>query len=350
MGSLRTKLGRAVGDLLAVVEHDDVVGDLHHHAHVVLDEEDRDLVLAADEAEELVEFGRLARVEAGGRLVEAEEQRIGAHGAGDLQPSLGAIGQVGRRIVGAVDQVDLLEPVDAPSRSPSCGRRDSRRGRSRPPIVEARGRHQLVVLRDHQVLEHGHAAEQADVLEGARDPRMLGDLVVGHALEQVELPSTVVLPLAVDRGRRSETAPGVERHGDPPLGRLVEAGDAVEDGGLAGAVRADQRGDVAAADGEGKVVDRHQAAEAHGQMLDREDRVGLASALIRGPRPQLRAGDGLPLARGRTDGCRVEIRPRGRHTMISTIDRPTISMRYARSKSSRRRSKIGVSSRHDDAR
>ena len=32
--------GQALGDLLAVVQHGDVVGDLHDHAHVVLDEQD----------------------------------------------------------------------------------------------------------------------------------------------------------------------------------------------------------------------------------------------------------------------------------------------------------------------
>ena len=48
-----------------------------------------------------------ARVEAGGRLVEAEQHRIGAHGAGDLEPPLGAVGQVAGRIVGAVDEADL---------------------------------------------------------------------------------------------------------------------------------------------------------------------------------------------------------------------------------------------------
>ena len=39
---LRLHLGRrAVGDLLAVVEHHDAVGQVHHHAHVVLDQRDR---------------------------------------------------------------------------------------------------------------------------------------------------------------------------------------------------------------------------------------------------------------------------------------------------------------------
>ena len=53
----------------------------------------------------------LARIEAGGRLVEAEQHRLGAHGARDLQAPLGAVGQVAGRIVRAVDEPDALEPV-----------------------------------------------------------------------------------------------------------------------------------------------------------------------------------------------------------------------------------------------
>ena len=53
-----------------------------------------------------------------------------------------------------------------------------------------------------------------------------------------------------------------------PRGRLVEAGDAVEHGGLAGAVRADQRGDLASLGAERQIVDGHNAAETHGQTID----------------------------------------------------------------------------------
>ena len=78
------------------------------------------------------------------------------------------------------------------------------------------------------------------------------DLVAGHALEQEELAVR-----RSSRGARSAlrqrfdvvaVGDAVARERQPPFGRLVEAGDAVEDGGLAGAVRADQRGDVAAPD------------------------------------------------------------------------------------------------------
>src|SRR5206468_7721693 len=32
---------RSFGDLLAVIEHDDMIRDVHHHAHVMLDQQDR---------------------------------------------------------------------------------------------------------------------------------------------------------------------------------------------------------------------------------------------------------------------------------------------------------------------
>ena len=93
------------------------------------------LVLVANEAEQRVEFGRLARVEAGGRLVEAEEHGIGAHGAGDLQPALGAIGQVPGRVVGAVDQADPLQPIGRLLHRLCSGRAVAGRP-NKPPIVK----------------------------------------------------------------------------------------------------------------------------------------------------------------------------------------------------------------------
>src|SRR5215203_2761510 len=94
--------------------------------------------------------------------------------------------------------------------------------------------------------------------------------------------------------------------------RLVEAGDAVEHRGLAGAVRSDERGDVAAPGDERQVVDRDQAAKSHGEVLDPQDGLGWAHVL-RSPSV--------------SDGSRVETRPRGRQTMISTMAKPNTSMR-----------------------
>ena len=98
------------------------------------------------------------------------------------------------------------------------------------------------------VVERRHAAEQRDVLERARDaaarPPRAGASCAGRALE-----------------------------GDAALLRRVEAVDHVEHRGLAGAVRPDDRADLALADVERHVGDRLHAAEGERHVLDREDRL-----------------------------------------------------------------------------
>src|SRR5581483_3675633 len=79
---------------------------------------------------------------------------------------------------------------------------------------------QARVHADEHVLERGHVLEEADVLERPPDPA-LRDGVRG-------LPRDVL---------------SVEDH--PPGGRLVDAGEHVEEGRLPGAVRADQADDRA---------------------------------------------------------------------------------------------------------
>ncbi len=167
-----------------------------------------------------VEHGAFARVEAGGRLVEAQQHRVGAHGAGDLQAALVAVGQRAGRIVGAVRQLDAIEPIAGDVDRRRLGLLVARRAdeaEQRP----SRCAHQRIVLRDDEVLEHRHAGKQPDVLEGAGDARAPRDLEVGHALEQEEAVGSHAVVAAyvaaagggevgdgfrLDRGRRS-TAP-----------------------------------------------------------------------------------------------------------------------------------------------
>src|SRR3546814_10894557 len=66
--------------------------------------------------------------------------------------------------------------------------------------------------------------------------------------------------------------------GDAARPRLVEAIDAVEHRRLAGAVRADDREDIALADLEADVVDRGDAAEAEPDVLKRERRLAGGTA------------------------------------------------------------------------
>src|SRR5260370_28683307 len=106
------------------------------------------------------------------------------------------------------------------------------------------------------------------------------------------------------------------------LARLVKAGDAIEHGGFAGAVRPDQRRDVAVVRREREIVHGGEAAEPHGQVLDLEQRrAHPCPSLTRVPEMALRS------ARC-TEACRVEIKPRARTSMISPIANPNSSLRY----------------------
>src|SRR4051812_11580595 len=79
---------------------------------------------------------------------------------------------------------------------------------------------QAGVHADQHVVQRAHVAEEADVLEGARD---------AHPVDRVRLPSSNV--------------PALEP--DPAAAGLVEPRDHVEQGRLSGAVRANDARDAA---------------------------------------------------------------------------------------------------------
>src|SRR4029079_8102968 len=165
---------------------------------------------------------------------------------------------------------------------------------------------QHVVLVHHQVLQYRHAGEYANVLEGAGDAGVAIDVVIVKLFE--------VEALAVGMG---------ELH--HPFARLVEAGDAVEDRGLARAVWPDQGSDVLPANFEGDIVDGDDPTEAHREVLDPEQEVCL-------PSPHARASSTRFLGIGFTScttmvGERDPTMPRGRQTMIPTMATPNRSMR-----------------------
>src|SRR5258708_9607038 len=74
--------GRPGMNDLAVVEYVDVIGDLEAHAHVLLDEENRDALVAhpRDDAEDLADDERRQTLR---RLVEDQELGVEEHGAAD---------------------------------------------------------------------------------------------------------------------------------------------------------------------------------------------------------------------------------------------------------------------------
>ncbi len=302
------RLRVAVGDLAAIFQHHDVIGNLHHHRHVVLDQQDRGAGIVLDVHQQLVERQRFLRIEAGGRLVQAQEFGPGAHRTRDLQPALRSVGQVAGGIVGPIEEIGLFQPVLG-KLDGFCRRLAVAADAEQAEERIARGFHQLVVLGHEQVLQHRHAGKQADVLEGAGNLGFGGDLEIGQALEQ-EL-------LSVAAGEA-----------DHAFGRLVETGDAVEHRGLAGAVGPDQRGDLAAPGLEGQVADGDQPAELHRQMLDLEKRVVHGWARVHQPCPSLvKEPETAFRSFRKAVGSRLPTKPRGFQTMTMTIATPNSSMR-----------------------
>ena len=184
-------------------------------------------------------YSRSLGVHAGGRLVEHEQLGLGRDGAGDLDQPLDAVRQAGRRPVRELLQTQQPEGVH----------RALARGLLLLALAgeaEAVRQHAgvLVPVAAHEhVLERAHVAEDAQVLERARHarPRRLG-------------------------GRQPGDVRALEEHAS--LGHGLQPAHDVEQRGLAGAVRADERGDLAFAHFHAHVVHGLEAAELDGDALD----------------------------------------------------------------------------------
>src|SRR5262249_38023181 len=145
---------------------------------------------------------------------------------------------------------------------------------------------------------------QADVLGGERDLGLLRDAEIVHALGQ-------------------ERAAGRAQRGAPHR-RLGEARQGGGGGGLDCTARPDDRGDLGVEPGEGQVVDRGQAAEAHREMLDGEER----SRSGRAHSAPFGTAAAACVSRSLMLGSRRASSPRGRQIMIRIIAAPNRSMRY----------------------
>src|SRR5438876_762174 len=157
-------------------------------------------------------------------------------------PALVAIRQVAGIVVGLVFDPDEFEQLHGLSLDLTFFATGPRRLEQRIPESGAHP----VVFADLDVVEGGHVGEEADLLEGPRDSQ------AGH-------------PVGFEAGDVFTL-----EH-DGPGGGLVHPGYRVEQCGLAGAVRADQREDLASPDLKAHVVDRGQAAEAFGHLVELKD-------------------------------------------------------------------------------
>ena len=236
--------GRAVGDLAAVIEHRYSLGNVHHHRHVVLDQDDRGApfpIHLEDKAGHVLFF---FLVHAAHRLIEQQQLRVERQGAAKFDALSQAVGEAAGRLLAQIFEFEKLDQL----LDPGAVRRLL--ALRQPPIDKGRqdpGAHPHMAA-EHDVVEHGHAGKQRDVLKRAGDAERgdAGRPGAGH-----------VPAFEPDRA-------GVG---------LVEAADDVEQRGLAGAVRSDDRRQAAAAHRERDVLDRAHAAKMLGHAADGEQRV-----------------------------------------------------------------------------
>src|SRR6185295_9100140 len=184
------------------------------------------------------------------RLVEQHQLGLRGERAAELDALLQAVGQPSDRR--PADMLDLEEVDDFLDCAPvhelfALRRTDPQR------LLEDVAMH-LQVAPGHDVVQHGHALEQRDVLEGARDPQS-GGFVRIHVHELLLLEP------------------------DLSLLRVIDAVQHVEHRALAGAVRADDGAHFAAAHVEGHVLQRLDAAEGKRHALHRQHHLARRGAL-----------------------------------------------------------------------
>ncbi len=223
------------------------------------------MVPAPDVPNELREFQRLLRIHACRRLIEAEQPRFRGESPRDLDPSLQPVRKRSGLMVRDRVKTLLLQQIPCLLFHPLLF-----------PMIKEERRREGILLRPH-MLRHEHIVkdglfpEQANVLKRPRDARLC-DLVrgVAYAARVFSLILTgVQLRHPASRHAFHDHLP---LKGNPPVGRLVHPGDAVERRRLPRSVGADQRRDLAFADPKRKIVHRHDAAELHRDIFQKQNR------------------------------------------------------------------------------
>ena len=207
---------RSLGDLAAFVHHADMVGNIHHDAHVVLDHQDGHAELFLQIEDEARDILALLLVHPRDHFVEQQELRRDGQRPAKLDPLLQAVGQRADRMIADVFDLEKVDDfLDA------LARLDLFRARS---TQENGGGNRIGaqprVHADQDVVDDGLVLEHREVLEGA-----------GNAEARQRM------------GRQLREIPPVEK--DLAGGWPEHRADQIEECRLAGAVRADQAADLA---------------------------------------------------------------------------------------------------------
>src|SRR5258706_4082733 len=216
-----------LADDAARVQADDALRELHHRLHDVLDHDDGDAG-GVELEHDLEHFADLVRRQARHRFVRDQQAGTRRHGARELHFAQLALRQAAGKRVGLVGEAHAVQDLHGFG--------------ARVGGVQRAAMHHVLERHD-EVLEHRHAAERARNLEAPRDaaPRALVGGQAGDLLA-VEADAAALV--------RKRTR------------------DAVDERGLARAIRADQAEALALADLEAHAVQRGEAAEVLGHALD----------------------------------------------------------------------------------
>ena len=215
------------------VERGDPVGDLHHVVHVVRDQYDA-APLVGQAAYEVEDLAGLGHTEGRGGLVEEDHLAVPQHRLGDRHGLALTTRQVGHRLA---------------HRRHRAHRQARQRLACLPlhlAVVEERP-HPTDLTAEEHVLGDVEVVGQGEVLVDELDPESGGRTRIG------------------DRHR-------VPLEGDLPAVEAVDAGDALHQGRLPGAVVTDQRRDLPGMHLEVDVVEDVDGSEALVQLADRQDR------------------------------------------------------------------------------
>ena len=235
---------RSLGELAAEIQRDHMVGDRHHEAHVMLDQQHGHVAVVANPADQVAEHVDFLVVEAAGGLVEQQDLRLGSQRARQFDALLGAERQAGNHGVGDVVEVEIADDlVDALVELGLAAADPGQSQRVADDVAVGAG-----MGADPDVVEHRKVGKQRDVLEGAADADF-GD--------------------PVRRARQDALA----FHQNVARARLIEPAEAIEQRRLAGAVRPDQAEDLALVHVERHAVQRDDAAEHDADVANREQGV-----------------------------------------------------------------------------
>src|SRR5688572_9754972 len=147
---VRSHLRRsAIGDLLAVMHHDHLVGKSHDEPHVMLDEKHRGAE-RGDAQDELGEALLLRVIEARGRLIHQQEARLESERPCYLNEAL-------------VPECQRVWPQGIRAAQAHEAKRGKR------PFPTRGFRKKVTMGAAHDVLEHSEVAREMEVLEGTPD-------------------------------------------------------------------------------------------------------------------------------------------------------------------------------------